>query len=302
MEISVGGRPAARSVCVIGGRTKSVRVRVAGVVSSLPRVPVERVGPRAVSVSVSERLLGLHAGASLTMTTSIRGRADRAGSGASSPARLVWRAWRLVGCAPRGATSVREGPRDTRLVGLSYDDGPSRYTPQILDLLAAAHAQATFYMLGGAVSSQRAVVHRVLREGHVIGNHSSDHALLPGADNIARAQRAIRDASGFTPCTFRPPYGARSALLDADVRSLGMRSILWSIDTNDWRLPGADRIARVALTARAGDIILMHDGGGPRSQTVAATRQVLDGLRARGLQPVSVERLLGFASIYDYRG
>lgn len=300
--IAVGDGPPRRSVCVIGGRTTSVRVRVAGVMRSLPGVPVERVGPRAVRVTVPARVLQLRPGAALTVITTVRGRAGRTEAESSGPARAVWRPWRLVGCAARGATAVRRGPQDAREVGLSFDDGPSAYTPQILDLLAAAHAQATFYMVGQYVAGHGALVRRVLREGDVIGNHSWEHALLPGADSIARTQRAISDASGFTPCSFRPPYGGYNARLGANARAQGMRSILWSIDTNDWRLPGPDRIAATALAAQPGDIVLMHDGGGPRPQTVAATRLVLDGLRQHGLRPVSVEHLLGFALDYRYGG
>lgn len=297
--VAIGDSPPRRGVCVVGGRTRSVRVRVGDVVRTLANVPVERLGPRAVRVAVSDELLRLSPGDSVTITTTVRG---RAGAQVSGPTGLAWRTWRLVGCSARGAGAVRRGPRGTREVGLSYDDGPGPYTGPILNLLAAARAQATFYMTGYLVPGQGALVRRVLREGHVPANHSWEHALLPGSGSIGRTQRAIRDASGFTPCSFRPPDGVYSTRLGARARAQGMRSILWSIDTNDWRLGGSGRIAAAALAARGGDIILMHDGGGPRAQTVAATRVILDGLRRRGLRPVSVEQLLGFTPLYRHGG
>ncbi|MFN8111154.1 MAG: polysaccharide deacetylase family protein [Thermoleophilia bacterium] len=233
----------------------------------------------------------------------LRAAGDRGVERTSRIVPLDWRAWHVTGCRVPGTGLVRSGVPGGDAVGLSFDDGPAQATATVLDMLRAAGVHATFYVIGRQVSGYppgAALMRRALAEGDMLGNHSWQHAVLPAAGSIAETQAGIVAATGFTPCTFRPPYGRFDARLEADVAALGMRPVTWDIDTRDWTLPGAAAITAAALRARPGDIILMHDGGGPRAQTVAALSGVLDGLRARGLRGVTVEDLLGATPVYRY--
>ena len=211
------------------------------------------------------------------------------------------RVWRVVvrGCTPHGAAQVHQGP-PVKQVALTYDDGPAAITPQFLTLLRRLGVPATFFMLGQQVAANPQVARQVLADGHEIGDHSWNHADLGGGGPGASAQlehtnAVIRRVTGFTPCLFRPPGGSTGADLVARVRALGMTSVLWSADPFDWRLPGTSSIVgRVLAQTGPGGIILDHDGGGPRTQTLAAARPIITALRARGYTFVTVSALLGY--------
>ena len=112
---------------------------------------------------------------------------------------------------------------------------------------------------------------------------------------LEHTNAVIRRVTGFTPCLFRPPGGSTGADLVARVRALGMTSVLWSADPFDWRMPGTSAIVgRVLAQAGPGGIILDHDGGGPRGQTLAAAPEIVAALRARGYTFVTVSTLLGY--------
>jgi peptidoglycan/xylan/chitin deacetylase (PgdA/CDA1 family) len=207
----------------------------------------------------------------------------------------------IVGCTGGNGQVVKRGPAGKKQVALTFDDGPSIYTPQVLDILRRKKVKATFFMLGDMVSADPAAARRVLAAGHEIANHSSSHSLLPSYSNISRAGRAIRRATGFKPCLFRPPYGALNSSVISSARSLDMKSILWDIDTSDWSTPGTGTIRARVSSAGPGSIVLMHDGGGPRSQTVAALSGAIHNLRARGYEFVTVTKLLGNRFIYRPR-
>lgn len=207
----------------------------------------------------------------------------------------------VVGCTGGNGQVVRSGPRARRQVALTFDDGPSSYTPEILKILRRKNVRATFFMLGSQVSADPATARRVLAAGHEIANHSTSHALLPGYDDIRRASKTIRRVTGFQPCLFRPPYGALSSGVISNVRALRMKSVLWDVDTVDWSRPGTGAIRSRAGNAGRGSIVLMHDGGGPRSQTVAALPGIISNLRARGYRLVTVSSLLGNRFIYQPR-
>jgi peptidoglycan/xylan/chitin deacetylase (PgdA/CDA1 family) len=207
----------------------------------------------------------------------------------------------VVGCTGGNGAVVNRGPRGKRRVALTFDDGPSSYTPRILRILRRKKVAATFFMLGDQVAADPAGARRVLAAGHEIGNHSSDHALLPGYSNLKRANRQIRRATGFKPCLFRPPYGALSSSVKQSARELGMKSIIWDIDTSDWSTPGSGAIRSRISNAGPGSIVLMHDGGGPRSQTVDALPGAIHDLRSRGFSFVTVSRLLGSRLIFRPR-
>ncbi|MGE4427645.1 MAG: polysaccharide deacetylase family protein [Solirubrobacteraceae bacterium] len=206
-----------------------------------------------------------------------------------------------IGCVPRGATRVTHGPA-VKEVALTFDDGPATITSRWLDVLREHDAVGTFFVLGSQVHGRESLLRRMVREGHAVGNHSYDHANLAGGGRgqLGRTNAIIRAASGVQPCVFRPPGGATSGALDAEVRSAGMHDVLWSIDTNDWQGPGAATIASRALAAGRGGIVLMHDGGGPREPGLAALPTIIRGLRARGYRLVTVPDLLRLRPRYAY--
>lgn len=178
---------------------------------------------------------------------------------------------------------------DGAVLHLTFDDGPNgTYTPQILDLLARYDARAVFFAIGQQVSGG-ALVDRMVADGHVLANHSWSHPSLPdlskpGFDQeIGRTQDAIEAATGTRPSCLRPPYGAMNDQTRAWASAAGLEVVLWDVDPQDWARPGVDAIVgSVVDYARPGDVILFHDGGGNRDQTVAALEQVLDQLSGRG--------------------
>jgi peptidoglycan/xylan/chitin deacetylase (PgdA/CDA1 family) len=170
-------------------------------------------------------------------------------------------------------------------LALTFDDGPSDYTPAILDLLAAYHIKATFCMVGEQVDAYPRVVRRIVAEGHALCNHSARHDDLGGLaqdrirDDIASADAAIgRAVPGATVTYFRAPYGDWGASAKVGAQ-LGHTPLGWLVDPDDWMLPGADVIAgriEQQLTPRA--VVLVHDGGGQRDQTIAALKKAIPKL------------------------
>lgn len=288
--------PGTPVVCVRGTRPMTAVVKRAGATTPLDGV-VRRTGRTSVAVKVDATALRLRPGAMRLMLLTRGGTPDRA----STPRDMTWRSVTLTGCTRSGAGQVFRGPSSARMVALSFDDGPSTATPAVLALLARHDAHATFFQLGQSVGWRASDARRVLDSGNSIGSHSWSHARFPSWSDLSQTNARIRKVTGFTPCVFRPPYGLTNSRLVADANSLGMTSVLWSIDTNDWRRLGVGSIEGAALRARPGDIVLMHDGGGPRGQTVAALADVLPALKARGIRAVTVEELLGFTPTYVVR-
>jgi peptidoglycan/xylan/chitin deacetylase (PgdA/CDA1 family) len=213
-----------------------------------------------------------------------------------------------VGCKVKGASQVTRGPRNTKKIALTFDDGPAPDTTQFLNKLDSLNIKVTFFMIGQQVPGKGALLKRMMRDGHELANHSWNHANLGPGGGAARQQlvstnRAIKRASGFTPCLMRPPGGSTSANLVSTVRSLGMSSIIWDVDPLDWRLPGTGSIVNIIRSqTRGGSIILEHDGGGPRGQTLAALPQYVRTLKARGYKFVTVSELLGYKTKYKLAG
>jgi peptidoglycan/xylan/chitin deacetylase (PgdA/CDA1 family) len=180
----------------------------------------------------------------------------------------------------------------TGVVYLTFDDGPSPdWTPQILQLLARYRAQATFFVLGRSAVAYPELVRRVYAAGHGIGNHTWSHPRLTGlsserlAAEVGATSAAIQRITGAPVRCLRPPYASVDAASAHRVRALGLRLVLLDIDTNDWRRPGVGAIAgRVLGWVGSGDVVLLHDGGGNRSQTLAALEQVLASLSGRGFR------------------
>jgi peptidoglycan/xylan/chitin deacetylase (PgdA/CDA1 family) len=175
-------------------------------------------------------------------------------------------------------------------VFLTFDDGPDpTWTPRVLDMLRAAGIKATFCMIGRYVRAYPDVARRVIAEGHTLCNHTDSHASLDrlsaaGVEaEIQAAGDSIQGATGVRPTLFRFPYGRMSATANGVVARLGLRVLGWTVDPSDYTRPGTDTIiTRVAQAVKPGSIILFHDGGGDRSQTVAAVTALITSLRAAG--------------------
>ena len=175
-------------------------------------------------------------------------------------------------------------------IALTIDDGPSpEYTPQVLRLLEKYQVTATFSMIGLEVDAHPGLVRAVAAAGHKIANHTWAHldlAYLPAAgvgDQIGRATGAIHRATGRVPALFRAPYGAWSPAVLRQCAQDGMTPLDWSVDPRDWSRPGvAAIVGNIMRNTRTGSIILEHDGGGDRAQTVAALKIVLPRLLDAG--------------------
>ncbi|MFI0999772.1 polysaccharide deacetylase family protein [Streptomyces galbus] len=181
-----------------------------------------------------------------------------------------------------------DGPGRTMV--LTFDDGPDpRWTPGILDTLAEYDVRAMFFVCGEMASYNRDLLARMADEGHVVGNHTWSHPLLTTLGRSAirsemeRTSDVIEDAYGERPEWFRAPYGAwnRTAFqLGAD---LGMDPLAWTVDTLDWTTPGTGAIVKaVERGAAPGVVVLSHDAGGDRSQSVRALRRYLPRLLDSG--------------------
>jgi peptidoglycan/xylan/chitin deacetylase (PgdA/CDA1 family) len=186
-----------------------------------------------------------------------------------------------------------EEPEAMPVVYLTFDDGPiPPYTREMLDVLSRHGAQATFFVLGQNVERFPELIDAAYQAGHALGNHTHDHVSLIGIskeDFSSQVQRTT-DALGAraSPC-LRPPYGATDALTRVYAAELGYSVVMWNIDTLDWKRPGAQTIISTVLKQVYPEaIVLMHDGGGDREETVAALDMVLQELRARGyaFQPI----------------
>lgn len=197
---------------------------------------------------------------------------------------------------------------DQPLVALTFDDGPhATLTPQLLDFLAVNNIRATFYPIGHRAARHPQLLRRIAEEGHEIGNHTWSHPSLFGysdrdvLDQIDRAAQVVRDATGLTPVTMRPPYGdlyPRQRLMLHAAR--GLPTVLWSVDPEDWRRPGSSVVTdRIVSRSHPGDVVLAHDIHGP---TVRAMPATVAGLAARGFRFVTVSELIGWPHWNTLRG
>jgi peptidoglycan/xylan/chitin deacetylase (PgdA/CDA1 family) len=203
-----------------------------------------------------------------------------------------------VGRAVRPASKVhdvlRAAPQDA--VALTIDDGPDPlWTPQILELLHRNGVRATFSLIGVQARAHPGLVKSILAEGHGVTNHSMTHpqpfsrgTLASIRQQISDAQSAITDAGGVPPKLFRAPGGEWSTAVLSTVQALQLVPLGWDIDPRDWSRPGIGLVTSRLLAARPGDILLCHDGGGNRAQTIESLRTVLPTLKGRGLQFVTL--------------
>ncbi|MEU4194612.1 polysaccharide deacetylase family protein [Kribbella sp. NPDC026611] len=181
--------------------------------------------------------------------------------------------------APNPTAAIAQGNK--KVLFFSFGDGPDPlWTPQILQVLGKHGAHATFFELGEMQAAHPGLREQVLAAGNTIGSHSITHPQLT-AISPARRHHEIFDGPRST--CFRPPYGATNPKVRADIRAAGMVQVLWDVDPRDWARPGVSAIVRNILThTRNHNVILMHDGGGNRAETVAALDQVLTVFKAQG--------------------
>jgi peptidoglycan/xylan/chitin deacetylase (PgdA/CDA1 family) len=206
---------------------------------------------------------------------------------------------RAVGCTGGDAELVSSAPTERKVVALTFDDGPSEYTDRYLDVLREKDVPATFFEIGQEMPGREATMRRILAEGDELGDHTENHVEYPGYAQIAGAAEKIKAYTGFQPCLFRPPGGAVNSGVVATAGSLGMKTITWDVDPRDWSLPGTSEIySNIVNNAGPGSIILMHDGGGPRDETLAALPGIIDTLRAKGYGFETVSSLLGDKLLY----
>ncbi|MET9758835.1 polysaccharide deacetylase family protein [Streptomyces sp. NPDC006372] len=197
----------------------------------------------------------------------------------AAPRRTLVRREPLLRVSGRGRTMV-----------LTFDDGPDpRYTPAILDTLAAYDVRAMFFVCGEMAVDHKELLARMADEGHVVGNHTWSHPLLTRLtrrqirSEMARTSDVIEDAYGERPQWFRAPYGAWNRTTFRLGAELGMEPLAWTVDTLDWTAPGTRFIVdRVEDGAAPGVVVLSHDAGGDRSQSVRALRRYLPELLDSG--------------------
>ena len=187
---------------------------------------------------------------------------------------------------------------DGPYVAMTFDDGPSaKLTPKLLDLLAAHHIKATFFLIGENAAEHPEIVAREAREGHEIANHSWSHPNLAKMSDdgvrsqLHRTEDAIKSAIGNRPTLLRPPYGSISARQKKWInQEFGYKIVLWDVDPLDWRRPGANVVCnRIVKNTRAGSIILAHD---IHPGTIDAMSCVLNQLEAKGFKFVTVSELI----------
>ena len=206
-----------------------------------------------------------------------------AGAQTSPPAVSTWQ-------VPGGAWTAGQ-----RVIALTFDDGPGPYTPQVLSVLEREGVPATFFEIGEDVAEYPQVARMVAAAGDPVEDHTWSHpdlATLSAAQvgaQIDATQREIQSVTGQTPSCVRPPYNAWDPTVLAQVADRGLSTTSYSVDPADWSMPGVSAIvSRVVAAAFPRAIVDLHDGGGNRSQTVAALPQIISDLRGKGYRFVSI--------------
>ena len=208
----------------------------------------------------------------------------------------------------------RAGAADPKAIALTFDDGPDgTWTPRILDVLEAAHVPATFFVIGENVLSHPALINRIIADGGELGNHTYTHPNLATASptttdlELNATQRVVEAYTKRRMTLFRAPYFGDAEPTTTDellpaltAQQAGYTVVGLHVDPNDWQRPGADSIVqqvlaqlRAATPAASGNVVLLHDGGGDRSQTVAALPRIIAALKAQGYHFVTASQLVG---------
>ncbi|HEY3366784.1 MAG TPA: polysaccharide deacetylase family protein [Symbiobacteriaceae bacterium] len=205
------------------------------------------------------------------------------------------------------AAVVSNGPRNVPRVALTFDDGPdTTFSPQILDILERKRAPATFYVIGDRADDHREVTRRMAQVGGEVGNHAYEEKHLDLRKlrpeqllrSLGRTHEIITAVTGQVPVTFRPPFGFYNTFVLSTAQRFGYQTVLWDVDANDWQsLSGQQILQNVLPKVRNGSIILMHSATTLPSEdltgTVVALPSIIDDLRARKFELVTVAQMLG---------
>lgn len=214
-----------------------------------------------------------------------------------------------------GYSSFTVNTGDDKVICLTFDDGPwPTTTDEILDILAENDAKATFFEIGNQCAEYSSQVKRIISEGHQIATHSYDHASGSGQGvnltfmtaeeqrtEIEKGFSAIEEVAGTTVShIMRAPGGNYYGSIITNLSDLVVAEIGWNVDTEDWAKPGVEYIKNAICSATSGQVVLMHDGGGDRTQTVEALRQALPELKAQGYSFITIDELLTkYTNIYS---
>ena len=213
---------------------------------------------------------------------------------------------RLHSVCPQPTTHlIRAAPRrgSAPTVALTFDDGPGRWTPKVLQILREEHVHASFFVIGRQARAQPAIVRQMVLEGHALGDHTWSHDTPSTQEGwrartleieIARTQRRLNVLTGRKPCMFRPPGGVVKGARQVS-RAAHLSIVLWSVDTRDWSSRHERDAALISKQARRGlqqrhPVILLHDGGGYRAATVAALKEIIHDYRKHGYRFVTLDQ------------
>lgn len=201
------------------------------------------------------------------------------------------------------STFLLSGPSSKREVALTFDDAPDdKFTPQVLDILNSEGVKATFFLIGNRVEAHPEIVQRMINEGHVVGNHSYNHANLPKLNDadfqnqVNKTDSIIRSISGYTPKFIRPPYGNIGETQIQWLASQHKTIVNWNVDSLDWKGLNAEQVkTNVLAQVHPGSIILQHAAGGTGedlSGSVQALPDIIRKLRNDGVKLVTIPELL----------
>jgi peptidoglycan-N-acetylglucosamine deacetylase len=187
----------------------------------------------------------------------------------------------------------------SKVVALTFDDGPwPSQTEQVLDILSEANVKASFFMVGYLVERYPEMARRVVEEGHLVGNHTQSHTILTRQsgevvrDQIVSGSSTLQNVTGVTPTWFRPPGGGMNATVLQESHRMGMDLVMWDVDPQDWRRPGVEpMLQNMRANIGPGSVVLLHDGGGDRTQTIEALPVIIEELKAEGYMFVTLDQL-----------
>jgi peptidoglycan-N-acetylglucosamine deacetylase len=195
--------------------------------------------------------------------------------------------------------AITHGGAKGNEVALTFDDGPGPYTERLVEELNSLRVKATFFAIGEEERYFSGGTLLELRSGDAVGDHTETHPMLASMSRHEQHEELFEQIAriellgGPRPRLFRPPYGSFNATTFNELHALRLLMVLWSTDTRDYTRPGVAAIVESALAgAHPGAIILMHDAGGERSETIAALPEIIAGLRKRGLRAVTVPRMM----------
>lgn len=201
------------------------------------------------------------------------------------------------------APSVYRGPASKHSLALTFDDGPSESTPELLEVLSTHGVPATFFQCGANVKRLPEVAQEVARRGHEVGNHSYTHPKFYFRrpefirEELARAQETIEDTAGVSPALYRAPFGIRWPGMRAAQERLHLLGVMWTVIGRDWRLDAPAIVRRVLPEAANGAIICLHDGRTLEERpavepTIEAVRRLIPTLKAKGYCFETVSQLI----------